>query len=33
MPAFKDAVSDDQAWKIIAYIRTLYKGDPTKAKW
>lgn len=33
MPAFKDAIEDDQAWKIIAFVRTLYKGDPAKAKW
>jgi len=33
MPAFKDAIDKEQAWKIIAFVRTLYKGDPTKAKW
>jgi cytochrome c(L) len=33
MPAFKDAIDADQAWKIIAFIRTLYKGDPATVKW
>src|SRR5215510_140393 len=27
MPAFKDVVTDDQAWKIIAFVRSLYKGE------
>jgi mono/diheme cytochrome c family protein len=33
MPAYKDVIDDDQAWKIIAFVRTLYKGDPTKIQW
>ena len=33
MPPFKMMMTDDQAWKVIAFIRTLYKGDPKKAKW
>lgn len=33
MPAFKDAIDDDQAWKIIAFVRSLYKGDPETVKW
>jgi mono/diheme cytochrome c family protein len=33
MPAYKDVIEDDQAWKIIAFIRSLYKGDPTTVKW
>ena len=33
MPPFKTVVNDDQAWKLIAYIRSLYKGDPTKITW
>src|SRR5262249_43368031 len=33
MPAFKDVIDDDQAWKIIAFIRSLYKGDPETVKW
>jgi cytochrome c(L) len=33
MPPYKMMMTDDQAWKVIAFIRTLYKGDPKKAKW
>jgi cytochrome c(L) len=33
MPPFKMMMTDDQAWKVIAFVRTLYKGDPKKAKW
>ena len=33
MPPFKMMMTDDQAWKVIAFIRTLYKGDPKKANW
>jgi cytochrome c(L) len=33
MPPFKSVVSDDQAWKLIAFVRSLYKGDPAKVKW
>ncbi len=33
MPAFKAMLNDDQAWKIISFVRTLYKGDPQKANW
>ncbi|HKA55322.1 MAG TPA: cytochrome c [Candidatus Binatia bacterium] len=33
MPAFKDVITDDQAWKIIAFVRSLYKGDPETVKW
>jgi mono/diheme cytochrome c family protein len=33
MPAFKDVVTDDQAWKLIAFVRSLYKGDPETVKW
>jgi mono/diheme cytochrome c family protein len=33
MPAFKAAVNDDQVWKMIAFIRSLYKGDPSTVKW
>jgi len=33
MPAFKEAVNDDQAWKIIAFVRSLYKGEPATVKW
>lgn len=33
MPAYKEVITDDQAWKLIAFIRTLYKGDPSKVTW
>jgi cytochrome c(L) len=33
MPPYKTMVSDDQAWKLIAFIRSLYKGDPKKITW
>ncbi|MCS6924611.1 MAG: c-type cytochrome [Candidatus Binatia bacterium] len=33
MPAYKEVITDDQAWKLIAFIRTLYKGDPAKVTW
>jgi cytochrome c oxidase cbb3-type subunit 3 len=33
MPAFKDVIDDEQAWKIIAFVRSLYKGDPETVKW
>ncbi len=33
MPPYKTMVNDDQAWKMIAFIRSLYKGDPKKIAW
>jgi cytochrome c(L) len=30
---WKDVLSDDEVWKILAYIRSLYKGDPAKVVW
>jgi cytochrome c(L) len=34
MPAvWKDTLADDEVWKILAYIRSLYKGDPAKIVW
>ena len=33
MPSYKEAIDEDQAWKMIAFVRTLYKGDPTTVKW
>ena len=33
MPPYKAMVNDDQAWKLIAFIRSLYKGDPKKIAW
>ena len=34
MPAYrKENMTDDQLWKILAYIRSLYKGDPSRIDW
>ncbi len=33
MPSYGDVIDEDQAWKIIAFVRTLYKGNPTTVKW
>ena len=33
MPPFKSMLSDDQAWKIISFVRSLYKGKPESVKW
>ena len=33
MPPYKTMVNDDQAWKLISFIRSLYKGDPKKITW
>ncbi len=34
MPAvFGKVLTEDQVWKIIAWIRSIYKGDPAKVKW
>ncbi len=33
MPAFGEMIDEDSTWKIIAFVRTLYKGDPDKITW
>jgi cytochrome c(L) len=33
MAPWKDTLSKDQIWKIIAFIRSLYQGDPSKVVW
>jgi cytochrome c(L) len=33
MPKVFGFLQDDQVWKIITYVRSLYKGDPTKVNW
>jgi cytochrome c(L) len=34
MPAiFGNELTDDDIWKILAYVRSLYKGDPSKINW
>ncbi|HLV73286.1 MAG TPA: c-type cytochrome [Vulgatibacteraceae bacterium] len=32
MPAFT-MLTDEETWQLIAYIRSLYKGDPDKVVW
>jgi cytochrome c(L) len=34
MPAvFGNTLKDDEIWKILAYVRSLYQGDPSKINW
>jgi hypothetical protein len=33
MPKVFGALPDDQAWKLIAYIRSIYQGDPSRIDW
>ncbi len=33
MVGFSESLDDDQIWKVIAYIRSLYRGDPAKIIW
>ncbi len=33
MPAWEEALEPDQVWKIIAWIRSIYRGDPKKRVW
>jgi mono/diheme cytochrome c family protein len=33
MPKIYNAMPDEEAWKIIAYIRSLYAGDKSKINW
>lgn len=33
MPKTWATLPDDQIWKMIAYVRTLYKGDPALIDW
>ncbi len=33
MVAWSDSLNDDEIWKVVAYIRSLYKGDPEKIIW
>src|SRR5260221_3240834 len=33
MPVVYNSLPDEQVWQILAYIRTLYKGDPSKINW
>jgi mxaJ protein len=33
MPSFGDSIDPDQAWKIISFVRSLYRGSPDKVTW
>jgi hypothetical protein len=34
MPSvFGKELQDDDAWKILAYVRSLYRGDPSQINW
>ncbi len=33
MLSWKEVLEPEQVWKIIAWIRSLYKGDPNKIAW
>lgn len=33
MPPWADKLSDEEIWKVMAYVRSLYKGDPAKIVW
>ena len=33
MPTVYNAVPDEQVWKILAFVRSVYAGDPSKINW
>jgi hypothetical protein len=33
MPKLWQGLADEQVWKILAYTRSVYTGDPSKADW
>jgi cytochrome c(L) len=33
MPAVGKSMTDEEIWKVLAWIRSLYKGDPSKINW
>jgi mono/diheme cytochrome c family protein len=33
MPTVYNTLPDEQVWQILAFIRTLYIGDPAKKNW
>jgi cytochrome c(L) len=33
MPKFGQTLNEDQIWKLIAYVRSLYQGDPALIQW
>jgi len=33
MPKIFGHLADDEVWKILAYVRSIYQGDPSKINW
>jgi mono/diheme cytochrome c family protein len=33
MPTVYNMLPDDQVWQLLAFIRSVYKGDPSKINW
>jgi cytochrome c(L) len=33
MPRVYDQLPDEEVWKILAYVRSRYEGDPSKVNW
>ena len=33
MPTVYSTLPDEQVWQILSFIRSLYKGDPSKINW
>ncbi len=33
MPAVGQNMTDDEIWKVFAWIRSIYKGDPSRIDW
>ena len=33
MPGYDGVITEEEAWKVIAYVRTLYKGNPSTIEW
>lgn len=33
MPKFGQTLNEEQIWKLIAYVRSLYQGDPALKQW
>lgn len=33
MPSFGEVLEDDEIWKILGYVRSLYQGEPSKIVW
>jgi len=33
MPGVGQSMTDDEIWKVLAWVRSLYKGDPSKVNW